>query len=281
MAAAHEWAFVALCIVAFATFVGFLFIWSRTRMIFIGFSHHNWAEGDEPVYLPYFAAAWAVATATALAVSREYLADVSDPYSGLRGSPQHHFFTIGWRTNLTVFGVPIDSWRRYTVVICYQMTRAVIGSLVTNVFMPFVGATLSGKGVNRNYLVSTTTARRALIGRALTSVFYSWSGLTDIIMSASQVDLAAFTLVSTIAADFAYGFLRITACNAELVVRRRSATAARTIAAPSITVLGSSAAPRKTGARGARHDATAGPPGGGHDATLHDPWLAGELGRLE
>lgn len=221
MAGEHEWAYTILCIVAYALFIGFVFIWSRTRMIFIGFSHHNWSEGDEPVYLPWFAALWAVSTASTLAIMRSYLANDDDPYSGLRGSPQHHFFAIGWRTRMTVFGIPIDSWTRYSLIACYQLTRAVIGSLVNNVFMPFVSATLSGKNVQKDFLISETTARRALIGRALANVFISWSSLTDILMSSVQVDLAAFTLVSTMSADFAYGFLRVTACNAEVIATRR------------------------------------------------------------
>ena len=123
---------------------------------------------------------------------------------GSLGSSAHAFFSVGWTSGLAVFGINIHLWWQYALVCVYQMTRAVLGSMVNNIFMPFYGAVL-----NCESPVSPSTRTHALLGRALTSVFMLWSTLTDILMSASQFDLFVFTVAATVCADTAYGFMRI------------------------------------------------------------------------
>lgn len=241
MEAALQWVLVFLLLSCYGTLLGSLLLWKRTRALIVGYSGHRACGDEEPVYLPYAAAGWAVATATALALLRPALmaeveatvaalpllsADIwgvppapaapaapPAPTRGMLGSAAHPFFSLGWNEGLAVFGIAIDRWNRYAAVCMYQMTRAVFGSLVSNVFIPFVNTTISNSTPPR--LVPPRTARRALVGKAMVAVFTTWSAMTDVLMSARQIDLALFTLVATQAADFMYGYYRIRACNSE------------------------------------------------------------------
>ena len=232
---ASQWSLVVTVLGGYALLLAGLLLWKRTRMWIIGYAGHKPCAHEEPVYLPWAAAGWAVLSAVVLALARDALIEevtapaVSPPppapdaggppsspaqqLRGMLGSSQHAFFSLGWRTGLAVFGISIDTWPRYTLVCMYQMTRAVLGSLLINVFVPFALFTIQNKDPPSQ--VASHTARRALLGRALVQVFNTWSALTDVLMSASQIDLALFTLVTTAASDFGYGYYRIHACNFE------------------------------------------------------------------
>lgn len=232
-----EWVLIVIIILAYSTILGGLLTWERFRTLVVGYGKHRRGQEDEPVVLPYVAAAWAALTMGGIAWAREcyavdgtngllYIPSVTDgsspalpspppfpppsppPYNnrtpGSLGSSAHAFFSIGWRTGLAIFGISVDTWDLYTAVCVYQLTRAVLGSMINNIFVPFYSDT-----VNCKSSVSRRTERRALTGLALSRVFTWWSSLTDILISASQLDLALFTLLATVCADVGYGFMRI------------------------------------------------------------------------
>lgn len=222
-----EWILIVIIIFFYSFVLGCLLTWKRFRTLVIGYGKHRRGQDDEPVVLPYFVAAWAALTMGGLAWARTYyetdtsVASVAvelsppmpppsspPPYNvkipGSLGSSAHAFFAIGWRTGLAIFGITVETWGLYTAVCIYQLTRAVLGSMVNNIFVPFYNDT-----VNCKSSVSRRTERRALVGLALCRVFTWWSSLTDILISASQLDLALFTLLATVCADVGYGFMRI------------------------------------------------------------------------
>ena len=217
-----QWAYVVLIVVTYAATLGGLLLWERVRTLVVGYGKHRRGANDEPVFLPYFVAMWAAGTMCALAGARDYLevdAHTSAapnngpvppaPYvvkiPGALGSSAHAFFSTGWHTGLAVFGITVDTWEMYTVVCVYQLTRAVLGSMVNNIFTPFYADT-----VNSKIRPARKTIKNSLVGLGLVRVFMWWSTITDILISASQLDLALFTLVATVAADVGYGFMRIT-----------------------------------------------------------------------
>jgi hypothetical protein len=164
-------------------------------------------------------ATWALGSAMAFFVVHQVDgSDTGTPPSasgskmpGMLGSSMHAFFSAGWRSGLAVFGMSVDHWWDYALLAAYQLTRSVLGSMVTNIFIPFYAATMQETGP-----VSVTTRNWALTGRGLTSVFTMWSTLTDILLSASQFDLFLLTVLASVSADTGYGVLRI-------VVRSRDA----------------------------------------------------------
>jgi hypothetical protein len=97
-----------------------------------------------------------------------------------------------------VLGVPVDTWWIYLFIVLYQLTRATMGSLVKNIFTPFYN-----RIVNSQELPHASTRARFLRGSALIDIFIWWSALSDVLISAAQVDLALCTLLSGIAADYA------------------------------------------------------------------------------
>lgn len=219
-----QWACVVAIVILYSTCLGSLLLWERFRTLVVGYGKHRRAASEEPVVLPYFVAVWVAITAGALAGARDYYGDprvhqaagappepTAEKIPGTLGSPAHAFFSSGWLTGLAVFGIHINTWQLYAVVCIYQLTRAVLGSMVSNIFTPFYGDI-----INSTRRVPWSTMKNALAGNALTRVFFWWSMLTDVLISSAQLDLALFTLVATVCADAGYGYMRITDLNCSM-----------------------------------------------------------------
>lgn len=158
-------------------------------------------RAQEPVYLPWALAAWSALSAAALAAWNYSLP--SEEKHELVKSPGA-FFSVGWRSGLVAAGIPINKWWVYLIIILYQLTRAIFGSLSHNLFHhhyeSYTNAPRSMEEGRRD---------RLLRGQALVNIFNWWSALTDILFSASQIDLAIATLVVTISADYAQVYYKI------------------------------------------------------------------------
>ena len=208
---AGEWILVVLVVLTYSLLISVVLLWKKTRAWVVGYSGHRPLEGQEPVYLPIAAAAWVVVTISSFSIVKAYakpahvgLSTVHVP--GAIGNSSHAFFQLGWNTGLAIFGLEISTWWQYSILCIYQLTRAVLGSMIQNIFMPFLSAT-----INSESAVSQDTKKTALTGHGLCTLFVWWSNLTDILISASQVDLAIFNLIAREAADVGYGVIRIAA----------------------------------------------------------------------
>lgn len=214
-----QWLSVVAIVVAYSACLGSLLVWERFRALVVGYGKHRRGVSEEPVVLPYVVAAWVAVTAGVIGFAREYVTDASHPLApdsmsrvpGSLGSEAHAFFSKGWLSGLAVFGIPVNTWRLYTTMCIYQLTRAVFGSMVSNIFTPFYTDI-----INSTRRVPWATMKNALVGHALTRVFLWWSLLTDVLISSSQLDLALFTLVATVAADAGYGYMRIADINSSM-----------------------------------------------------------------
>lgn len=218
------WGVIIGCVVVYGGICEYFFTREWARKLVIGFSAHN-PHNQDPVSLPRAVAIWSVASACLLAVWHVF--QKSDTTIS-----RSSFFSVGWRTNLTVVGAPVDRWWLYLAIVIYQVTRGVFGSLVKNIFTPHYShmATYPQK-------MDAERRDRLLAGQALVSVFLWWSALTDVLLSAAQIDLAACTLLVTMAADYSQALYKINEVNeaVELPFQHEPTTRHRQLALLSIT----------------------------------------------
>ena len=208
-----RWLLVLMVLVFYAAVLSTLLLNERTRAWVVGFSGHRPLPGEHPQLLPWAVALWSVVTAVLFGTLRDVPGAAGPPgpppiggAHGMLGSANHAFFAAGWRSGLYVFGIAVDLWWEYALVCVYQLTRAVLGSMVDNIFTPFYSTVLFSDAPQPRRL-----KRAAQIGRALTSVFTLWSVLTDILLSAAQADLFLFTVLARVSADTGYSQRRIEA----------------------------------------------------------------------
>jgi len=110
------------------------------------------------------------------------------------------WFNVGWAGSTTsFFGVSINTWYAYLLVINYQITRCILGSLLSNIFKPFI-ITLQSNLLQSSKL--GVDIRWLLLAQACVTVFSSFSYLTDIFLYLSQVEIAIVSLAVTLLIDW-------------------------------------------------------------------------------
>jgi hypothetical protein len=113
--------------------------------------------------------------------------------------PKRDWFSGGWAYNFYLFSIRIDTWWKYLIIVVYQVTRSVIGSMLSNIFKPFIMTEVQSKMLN----VNTDISRRNDILRAQLAVtlFSYFSTITDIFLLLAQIDVSLISLVVTIITD--------------------------------------------------------------------------------
>lgn len=124
-----------------------------------------------------------------------YAIPYQDPNVPLVSPFSHRWFSIGWNSSLVFMGVRIDSPVAYGLIVNYQITRCILGSLLSNAFMPYVAA-LQSKLLAKE--MKPSEMRTLLFSRACTDFYGFVSGLTDLILYVSQVDIFIVSGVITI-----------------------------------------------------------------------------------
>ncbi len=110
------------------------------------------------------------------------------------------WFNVGWSGSTTsFFGVSINTWYAYLLVINYQITRCILGSLLSNIFKPYI-ITLQSNLLQSSKL--DMDIRWLLLAQACVTVFSSFSYLTDIFLYLSQVEVAIVSLAVTLLIDW-------------------------------------------------------------------------------
>ena len=120
-----------------------------------------------------------------------------DPDVPLVNSFSKNWFSGGWNKNLVFMGVRIDSPVAYGLILNYQITRCVLGSLLANAFQPYVTA-LQSKLLNSE----VRNPHRLLAARAFTDIYGFVSGLTDLILYMSQMDIFLVSGAVTILVNY-------------------------------------------------------------------------------
>ena len=147
----------------------------------------------DPLALPFISLGWTLAVATVVVCLAEVL---PHPGSGVLSSSD--WFRGGWGTGLTLFGIGINSWWKYGLVAAYQTTRSILGSLLGNVFRPFLVVQVQGA---RGGSEHASRRMRVMLAQAACTIFSFFAGVMDMFLYLSQVDLSLVALVSTLAAD--------------------------------------------------------------------------------
>jgi hypothetical protein len=113
--------------------------------------------------------------------------------------PKRNWFSGGWAFNFYLFSIRIDTWWKYLIIVIYQVTRSVIGSLLSNIFKPFIMTEVQSKMLNSN----TDIARRndILWAQFAVTLFSYFSTITDIFLHIAQIDVSLISLVVTLIAD--------------------------------------------------------------------------------
>lgn len=183
-----EWVCVAVCVGGFATFIYFGFNRWDFHKIVIG-------DRKVPIRLPLFSFFWTLVTAMLFFLWREL--DGSSNSSIV----SHHYFSFGWNENLVLFGLRINTWWSYAVILNYQITRSVLNSLLNNIYLPWLNKILLAPPTPDSRPLTEWERVLTLVGQALTTTATWWGGVTNILTSVSQFDLAVVTLVAGIACD--------------------------------------------------------------------------------
>ena len=181
MAAAWQIATVLLVLAAYyAAVFAAVQLWLKERL-----------QRDR-LLVPYLSLCW---TAAVLAATATLSARNSDPSEGLFTT--RRWYSAGWDTGLSVFSLRVDAWWKYLLVLLYQATRAIMGSLINNFFYSYLTVEVQAHGARR-----THRDRRAIMGaQAAANVFSYFASLTDVFIAMAQIDLSVLMLVTTMAAD--------------------------------------------------------------------------------
>jgi hypothetical protein len=127
--------------------------------------------------------------------------------------PKRNWFSGGWAYNFYLFSIPIDNWWRYTIIVLYQVTRSVIGSLLSNIFKPFIMTEVQSKMLNHN---TDIKRRNDILGAQVAVTLFSYfATVTDIFLHLAQIDVSLISLVVTLISDggatfvlLEYGFIQ-------------------------------------------------------------------------
>jgi hypothetical protein len=112
-------------------------------------------------------------------------------------SPARNWFTSGWNNrDIFLFNIPIHDWSSYSLLMIYQITRTLLGSLVTNVFRTYVSVNVLGHKDPRE-----EHTFMIMLGFAFTDLFQYWTSVTDVFITLTQFPFTLVALVAQILAD--------------------------------------------------------------------------------
>lgn len=131
----------------------------------------------------------------------------SDPDVPLVSAFGRTWWSFGWKTGELVFmGCRIDSPVAYTLIMVYQVTRCVLGSLLSNAFFPYMSALqselLHEKIVNKQPL---------LFARFLTDLYGSAASISDLILYVSSFDIFLVSSLTATVTNYIITFLLLNA----------------------------------------------------------------------
>jgi hypothetical protein len=115
-------------------------VWSVACFALIFYMRDKLGAKQGVLYLPtacvLFVGGFAATAGALVRVYRDPSAPLVSPFSA-------RWFSAGWNSELVFLGVRIDNGLRYGLIINYQITRCILGSLLSNAFQPYVMTLLS------------------------------------------------------------------------------------------------------------------------------------------
>lgn len=149
----------------------------------------------EPLVLCYTAALWTVAVFSVFAWAAQRAKREDRVYEGA----DEGWFTAGWETGLSVLGVPIDTAFKYQLILLYQILRGIQGSLINNVFRPFLVAEVQSKANNKG--VDRSKKGKIILAQSCVTMFGFMAGITDMFLFLAQIDLSVTSLAIALITD--------------------------------------------------------------------------------
>jgi hypothetical protein len=156
---------------------------------------------------PCFTIAWLAALFSVGSIITLITLNVGKP----QASAGRNWFSSGWtNSGIYLFNIPINSWQSYSMLMVYQISRTIIGALVTNIYRTYISVNILG-------------AKRPLekerffimLGYAATTAFNYWVSVTDIFIILTQWPFTIVALVSQIASDSLCIYLKLGAGKVE------------------------------------------------------------------
>ena len=99
------------------------------------------------------------------------------------------------------FGIRIDTWWKFWLVLALQTTRSIQGSLLLNIFWPHLMVNVQAADTSRKAIAYGDTVL-VIVAQACWNIFgFVYTGLSDTFLMLSQIDLSVVTLVVTMLAD--------------------------------------------------------------------------------
>ena len=145
-----------------------------------------------PVTLPFLSFIWSLGVIVGVAV---WSATAGSEYSNTIGK---NYFKFGW-TSMFFFNIRINTWWRYTIILNYQISRAILGSLLSNLFKPYLVSTVQNRILNKT--INTDLSLKIVLAQASCTIFGYVSTLTDLFLFLSQIDISIISLVITLIVD--------------------------------------------------------------------------------
>lgn len=145
-----------------------------------------------PVAVALFSGVWSLAVIVWVLIWRTYSSKTGELSIGTT-----NWFSFGWQTGLLFFGIPIDRWYTYLLIVWYQITRSVIGSLLSTVFSPYLVAVQ-----NKSNPVRPQHRRLIKLAQLCKGGFGWVAAITDLFLYLSQVDIALISLAVGSAFDW-------------------------------------------------------------------------------
>lgn len=143
---------------------------------------------DVPLLLPNVALAWTVGALVMIFLWRSQTDNPINTLS-LGGTT---WYAAGWTYGLLFFGIPIDTFWKYVIIVNYQITRTILGSLLSNVFTPFLVANVQNKAIHKT--LDGRQTFKILLALNAVNLFGFVATLTDIILYFAQIDVALISL---------------------------------------------------------------------------------------
>lgn len=159
------------------------------------------AHEKVPMTLPRVSLVWFLASMVAFMVWNAR----SDPRPA--NVTARSWFSGGWADNFYLFNIRIDTWWKYTVIVIYQMTRSVIGSLLSNIFKPFMVTEVQSKLLNNQ--TDIKCRNDILFSQFAVTLFTYFSNITDLFLYLAQIDVSLVSLGVTLLSDGGSTFLML------------------------------------------------------------------------
>lgn len=164
-----------------------------TGVVFLAVDYcRNWLLADR-ARICWVSFAWVLlcfSLITGLAVNN------SDPAKGMVTTTS--WYSAGWESGLSLFGIRINTWYAYAALVNYQIVRSILGSLLSNFFRSYLLVKVQASGAGAEGRPSVTKLVAAQSAYDITAFYFS---VTDTFLLLAAADLTLITLVVTVLAD--------------------------------------------------------------------------------